>query len=25
VQAQEDFQHVYYCTRGSEAGQSGTR
>lgn len=21
VQEQEDFQHVYYCTRGSDAGQ----
>ena len=25
VQAEEDFSHVYYCTRGSEAGQSKTR
>jgi hypothetical protein len=22
VQEQEDFQHVYYCVRGNEAGQS---
>jgi hypothetical protein len=25
VQAEEDFLHVYYCTRGSEAGQSHAR
>ena len=25
VQAEEDFLHVYYCTRGSENGQSHAR
>ena len=25
VQAEEDFQHVYYCIRGSETGQSHAR
>jgi len=25
VQAEEDFQHAYYCTRGSETGQSHAR
>jgi Protein of unknown function (DUF2769) len=25
VQEEEDFQHVYYCTRGSETGQSHAR
>ncbi|MEN6609390.1 MAG: DUF2769 domain-containing protein [Methanoregulaceae archaeon] len=25
VQEEEDFQHVYYCTRGSETGQSRNR
>lgn len=24
-QAKEDFQHVFYCTRGSETGQSPAR
>jgi len=25
VQAEVDFQHVFYCTRGSETGQSNAR
>lgn len=25
VQGEEDFQHVYYCTRGSATGQSQSR
>jgi hypothetical protein len=25
VQAEKDFSHVYYCTRGSETGQSHVR
>jgi hypothetical protein len=25
VQAEEDFRHAYYCTRGSENGQSHAR
>jgi hypothetical protein len=25
VQAEENFQHVFYCTRGSETGQSHAR
>ena len=25
VQAEEDFRHAYYCTRGSETGQSHAR
>ncbi|MHB8162894.1 MAG: DUF2769 domain-containing protein [Methanoregula sp.] len=25
VQAEGNFQHVYYCTRGSETGQSHAR
>jgi hypothetical protein len=25
VQAEENFQHAYYCTRGSETGQSHAR
>ena len=25
VQEEENFQHVYYCTRGSERGQSRPR
>ena len=25
VQAEVDFQHVFYCTRGSETGQSHAR
>jgi hypothetical protein len=25
VQDEENFQHVYYCIRGSEAGQSHAR
>jgi len=25
IQAEVDFQHVFYCTRGSETGQSNAR
>ncbi|MFA4850427.1 MAG: DUF2769 domain-containing protein [Methanoregula sp.] len=25
VQAEENFSHVYYCTRGSESGQTHAR